>query len=78
MSYVGPAPENPCPPGQGQTFTEELGRHCVDLIVQHVDKLPATGGDGGWVDILAAIAGGLVLVGLAFLLGSWLARHGRE
>lgn len=41
-NYVTP-PENTCPPGTGSTFTEELGRHCVELFTTVTTKLPDTG-----------------------------------
>lgn len=64
-TYVGPAPENTCPPGTGQTFTEELGRHCVEFVIQHTDTLAVTGSAvdvGGWiVAALMLVSGGLLV-----------------
>lgn len=62
MSYVGPSPENTCAPGQTSTFTEELGRHCVD-IVTHLAK---TGSDpdlmtGGIITAVLFMLGGGIL-----------------
>lgn len=78
MIYVGPAPENTCAPGQGETFTEELGRHCVDFVVQHVDKLPATGGDGDILAVLAVVAAHLVILSLGLLAVAWWRGRKRE
>lgn len=75
--YVGPV-DNPCEPGTASTFTEELGKHCVDLYQKTADLLPATGGDGNVLAALAGVAGGLILVALVSLAASWWAQRNRE
>lgn len=45
--YVGPV-DNICDPGQASTYTEDFGRHCVDLITrapESVERLANTGMD---------------------------------
>lgn len=65
--YVGPAPENTCEPGQGQTFTEELGRHCVDLIVQHAPTNLATTGTDPNMLVGGIITAALLILGAGIL-----------
>ncbi len=58
--YVGPMPENTCEPDQATTFTEELGRHCVNLFTP---ALATTGGtdEGLWITGILLLIGGAAL-----------------
>lgn len=65
--YAG-TPENTCPPGTGSTFTEELGRHCVNLFTPAPDTLSALATTGGSVEVGGWITAGLLLVAGAILV----------
>lgn len=67
MSYVGPAPENTCAPGQGQTFTVDIGQHCVDLIVQHAPVNLATTGTDPNMMVGGIITAALLILGSGIL-----------